>query len=358
MKAIAITPHVANSARVIDTPEPHMNNDQVMVRMVRGGICGTDAEINTGAFGDAPPGCDYLILGHENFGQVERVGSRTSRFKKGDYVVATVRRPCDCINCEAGESDMCMTEKFTERGVRREHGFLAEYYADYETFLVPIPAHLHEVAILIEPYSIVSKAIWQGWKIQERMVWQPRTALVTGAGTIGLLAALALRARGLKVVICGLAGADSLSAKLATEAGATYVCVNDTPLQEIPKLLGNRIDVLFEATGHGPTSLQALDLITTNGIALLVSVTIGTHKVTVDADALNMRMVLGNMLAVGLVNANRKYFEFGVRDFGNFQERFPGVLERMLTRRVPLNDFTTQLFERNGVKTTIEIHPR
>lgn len=357
MKAIAITPHVANSARVIDTPEPHMNNDQVMVRMVRGGICGTDAEINAGSFGDAPPGFDYLILGHENFGQIERVGSRASRFKKGDYVVATVRRPCDCINCEAGESDMCMTEKFTERGVRREHGFLAEYYADYEDFLVPIPAHLHEAAVLLEPYSIVSKSIWQGWKIQERMVWQPRTALVTGAGTIGLLATLALRARGLEVIVCALPDSDSLSAKLAEETGARYVCVQETPLEEIPKLLGNRVDVLFEATGHAPTAIKALDLITTNGIALLNSVTMDAHKVTVDADALNMRMVLGNKLAVGLVNANRKYFEFGVRDFGEYQQRFPGILERMLTRRVPLAEFTTKLFERSGVKTTIEIHP-
>lgn len=357
MKAIAITPHVANSARVIDAPEPQMTNDQVLVRMVRGGICGTDAEINTGAFGDAPPGCDYLILGHENFGQIERVGSRTSHFKKGDYVVATVRRPCDCLNCAAGESDMCMTENFTERGVRRAHGFLAEYYADSEEYLVAIPAHLREAAILLEPYSIVSKGIFQGWKIQERMLWQPRTAIVTGAGTIGLLATLALRAKGLEVVVCALPGADSFSAKLAQEAGATYVCVQDTPLEEIPKLLGHRVDVVFEATGHGPTALKALDLITTNGIALLVSVTIGTHKVTLDADVLNMRMVLGNMLAVGLVNANRKYFEFGVRDFGEYQQRFPGVLERMLTRRVPLTEFTTRLFERSGVKTTIEIHP-
>lgn len=358
MKAIAITPHVANSARVIDAPEPQPNNDQVLVRMVRGGICGTDAEINTGAFGDAPPGFDYLILGHENFGQIERVGSRASRFHKGDYVVATVRRPCDCLNCAAGESDMCMTEKFTERGVRREHGFLAEYYADDEDYLIPIPSHLRDVAVLLEPNSIVSKAMVQAWKIQERMVWKPRTALVTGAGTIGLLATLALRARGLEVVICALPGADSFSAELAQEAGATYVCVEDAPLHEIPKLLGNRVDVVFEATGHGPTALQALELITTNGIALLISVTIGSHKVVIDSDVLNMQMVLGNKLAVGLVNANRKYFEFGVRDFQDYQQRFPGILERMLTRRVPLTEFTTQVFERtNGVKTTIEIHP-
>lgn len=357
MKAIAITPHVADSARLIDAPEPVMTNDQVLVRMIRAGICGTDAEINSGAFGDAPPGFEYLILGHENFGQIERAGSRTSRFKQGDYVVATVRRPCPCINCAAGESDMCLQGDFTERGIRREHGFLAEYYADTEDFLVGVPAHLREVGILLEPYSIVAKALWQGWKIQERMVWQPRTALVTGAGTIGLLAALALRARGLEVVICARSKPGTLNSMLAQEMGATYVSLQDTPLDEIPALMGNRVDVIFEATGHGPTALKSFELVTTNGIILLNSVTSAVHPVTVDSDALNMRMVLGNMLAVGVVNANRKYFEMGVTAFEDFQNRFPGILERMLTQRVALTEFTPNVFKRSGVKTTIEIHP-
>ncbi len=357
MKAITITPRVPNSARVMDVPEPEMNNDQVLVRMVRGGICGTDAEMNSGAFGDAPPGFEYLILGHENFGQIERVGSRASRFKKGDYVVATVRRPCDCLNCAAGESDMCLKDQFTERGIRRQHGFLAEYYADDEDFLIAIPAPLCHVGILLEPYSIVSKAMWQAWKIQERMVWQPQTALVTGAGTIGLLAALALRARGLEVVVCARSKRGTLNSQLAEQMGATYISLQDTRLDEIPKLMHDRVDVIFEATGDGTTALKSLELITTNGIVLLNSVTSAAHRVNVNADMVNMRMVMGNILAVGVVNANRKYFEMGVRDFENFQKRFPGILERMLTKRVALNDFSTDLFTRSGVKTIIEIHP-
>ncbi len=358
MKAIAITPHVPDSARVIDVPEPEINNDQVLVRMVRAGICGTDAEINSGAFGDAPAGFEYLILGHENFGQIERIGSHASRFKKGAYVVATVRRPCECLNCAAGESDMCLTEKFTERGVRRAHGFLVEYYADDEDFLIEIPAQLRAVGILLEPYSIVSKAMFQAWNIQERMVWKPQTALVTGAGTIGLLAALALRARGLEVVICARSKVGTLNSMLARDLGATYISLQDTPLDEIPKLMHNRVDVIFEATGDGPTALKTLELVTTNGIVVLNSVTSAQHKINLDAGALNLRMVLGNMLAVGVVNANRKYFEMGVTAFGDFQERFPGMLERMLTQRVALNDFSVDVLkERRGVKTTIEIHP-
>lgn len=357
MKAIAITPYVPDSARLVDVPEPEMNDDQVLVRMIRGGICGTDAEINSGAFGDPPPGFDYLILGHENFGQVERVGKRTSRFKKGDYVVATVRRPCDCLNCTAGESDMCLKGEFTERGIRREHGFLAEYYADAEDFLIEIPPHLREVGILLEPYAIVAKAMWQGWKIQERMVWKPRTALVTGAGTIGLLAALALKARGLDVVICARSKPGTLNSMIAEQAGVTYVSLQDTPLEEIPKLMGNRVDVIFEATGYGPTALKTMELVTTNGVVLLNSVTSASHPIMVDPDALNIRMVLGNMLAVGVVNANRRYFEQGVAAFEDFQKRFPGILERMLTHRLALTDFSTDVFKRSGVKTTIEIHP-
>jgi threonine dehydrogenase-like Zn-dependent dehydrogenase len=205
--------------------------------------------------------------------------------------------------------------------------------------------------------------MWQAWKIQERMVWQPRTALVTGAGTIGLLAAMALRARGLQVTICARSKPGTLNSMLAREAGITYVSLQDTALDEIPKLFGthvpsNRVDVIFEATGHGPTALKTLELITTNGIVLLNSVTSAAHRITVDADAVNMRLVLGNMLAVGVVNANRKYFEIGVQAFEDFQERFPGILERMLIHRVALEDFSVDLLkERRGVKTTIEIHP-
>ncbi len=358
MKAIALTPRVADSARLMDVPEPEMNNDQVLVRMVRAGICGTDMEMNSGAFGDAPPGFEYLILGHENFGQIERVGSRVSHFKKGDYVVATVRRPCDCLNCAAGESDMCIKDAFTERGIRRQHGFLAEYYADTEDFLIVIPSHLREVGILLEPYSIVAKAMWQAWKIQERMVWKPQTALVTGAGTIGLLAALALRARGLEVVICARSKMGTLNSLLAQEMGSTYISLQDTALDEIPKLMGKRVDVIFEATGHGPTALKTLELVTANGIVLLNSVTSAEHHVTFNSDAINMRMVMGNILAVGVVNANRRYFEMGVSAFKDFQERFPGILERMLTQRVALKDFSVDVLkERRGVKTTIEIHP-
>jgi glucose 1-dehydrogenase len=358
MKAVVLTPRQPNSARLADVPPPEPKQDQVLVRMIRAGICGTDTELNAGAFGEAPPGYEYLILGHENFGQVEWVGSPGHDFQRGDYVVATVRRPCGCINCAAGESDMCLVDKFTERGIRRAHGFLAEYYAEHQDFLIRIPPHLREVAILLEPYSIIAKAVWQAWKIQERLVWKPQTALVTGAGTIGLLAALALRARGLEVVVCARSKPGTLNSQLAQAAGATYVSLQETPLEEIPKLLGERVDVIFEATGHGPAALKTLELVTANGIVLLNSVTSSSHPVTVDADKLNMRLMMGNMLVVGVVNANRKYFEKGVRDLGDFQERFPGVLERMLTLRVALNDFEVDLLtERRGVKTTIEIHP-
>ncbi len=358
MKAIVLAPRVVNSAHLEDVPEPALDSDQVLVRMIRAGVCGTDSEMNSGEYGEAPPDSEYLIMGHENFGQIERVNARTSRLQKGDYVVATIRRGCGCLNCSAGESDMCLTDGFTERGIRREHGFLAEYYADTEEYLVLIPPHLREVAVLIEPYSIIAKAMWQAWKIQERLVWQPRTALVTGAGTIGLLAALALRARDLNVVICARSKPGTLNSLLAQEMGATYLSLQETPLSEIPKLLGGRVDIVFEATGHGPTALQCFDLVTTNGILLLNSVTSNQHAVTVDADALNFHLVMNNIVTVGIVNANRNHFEMGVRDFGEYAARFPGLLERFISRRVALSDFSVDLLkQRSGVKTTIEIHP-
>ena len=355
MKAVVVTPLQKDSARLSDVPEPQPEQGQALVRIIRMGLCGTDAEINQGLYGFAPPGSDYLILGHENFGVVEDAGSST-RVKKGDYVVATVRRPDDCINCRAGESDMCLTGNYTERGIKMRHGYIANYYAESDQYLIHIPPELKDIAVLLEPYSIIAKGLWQAWKIQERMVWQPQTALVFGAGTVGLLAALALRAKGLDVVVAARSEPPTTNSQLADAAGAQYVSLKQTSEDDLPKALGGRVDIVFEATGFSPLAFKAMELITTNGVVIMSSVTGGGKSIQFPSDKVNQRMVLGNMLAFGTVNANRRYFEMGVQDFQTFEEKFPGLLPRFITKRVPLEEFDYHLLsEREGVKTTIEV---
>jgi threonine dehydrogenase-like Zn-dependent dehydrogenase len=355
MKAIAITPMAANSARLVDAPLPTLHEHGVLVRVIRCGICGTDTEINQGLYGQAPTGSDYLILGHENLGRVEQVGLNVRAVKPGDVVVATVRRPDDCLNCSHGESDMCLKGDYVERGIKQLHGFLAEYYLEVPEYLIHVPSELVDVAVLLEPLTIVEKGLWQAYKIQERLMWEPQTAVVFGAGTVGLLAALALRAKGLNVSIVARSPRGTLNSQIAEAAGVQYISSQQVPADDLPKKLG-RIDIIFEATGSSLVAMKTLEILGTNGISILSSVTGGGKRVDFPADVVNQRFVLGNMLAFGTVNANRRYFDMGVRSLAQFQNLWPGLLMRFITRRVQMKDFTVDVLnDRQGVKTTIEI---
>src|ERR1700730_14085610 len=118
MKAIAIVPGTAG-ARIVERPEPAVSApDDVKVRIVRVGICGTDREEISGGRAKAPDGQTELVIGHEMFGQVVDVGGSVTRVKIGDHAVFTVRRGCDeCAPCRTGRSDMCQTGKYRERGI-------------------------------------------------------------------------------------------------------------------------------------------------------------------------------------------------------------------------------------------------
>ena len=176
----------------------------VLVKVLRVGVDGTDKEINAAEYGAAPPGYDFLVTGHESFGRVEAVGPNVTELQPGDYVVATVRRPGSSIYDRIGTYDMTTDDMYFERGINLRHGYLTEYYVDDPEYIVKVPPGLREVAVLLEPTTVVEKGIAQAYEIQRRLrVWRPRRAAVMGAGTIGLLAALALRLRGLEVTVFG-----------------------------------------------------------------------------------------------------------------------------------------------------------
>src|SRR5919206_3198989 len=200
MKAIAVKPGVPNTVHLAELPAPKVsdvpNGRGVLVRVLRVGVDGTDKEINAAEYGQAPPGYDFLVTGHENFGQVEAVGPNVTEFRPGDYVVATVRRPGGSIYDVIGTYDMTTDEAYYERGVSRRHGYLTEFYVDDPEYIVKVPAGLRDIAVIAEPLSVAEKGIIQAFEIQRRLkVWQPRKAAVLGTGTIGLLATLILRLR-------------------------------------------------------------------------------------------------------------------------------------------------------------------
>src|SRR5215831_17549372 len=208
MRAIAVIPGTANSAHLAELPKPKLedipNGQGVLVKLLRCGVDGTDKEINAAEYGQAPQGYDFLIIGHESFGQVEAVGPNVTEVKPGDYVVATVRRPGSSIYDLIGTNDMTTDDTYFERGINLRHGYMSQYYVDDAEFIVKIPQGLKEVGVLLEPTTVVEKGIAQAYEIQRRLrIWKPKRAAVMGAGTIGLLATLALRLRGLQVTTFG-----------------------------------------------------------------------------------------------------------------------------------------------------------
>jgi threonine dehydrogenase-like Zn-dependent dehydrogenase len=338
MKAVAVYPGQPNSMHLREVAKPSVNEIPqgrgVLVKVLRVGVDGTDKEINAAEYGAAPPGYDFLITGHESFGRVEEVGPNVTELAVGDYVVATVRRPGSSIYDRIGTYDMTTDDMYYERGINLRHGYLSEYYVDDPEYIVKIPPGLKNVAVLLEPTTVVEKGIAQAFEIQRRLrVWRPRRAAVMGAGTIGLLATLALRLRGLEVTVFGRTAPPYLNSDLIEALGARYQSTVSTPIEEGARKFGP-FDLIFEATGASAVVFESMLALAKNGVLVLSSVTGGDHRIEIPADRINLEFVLGNKVMVGTVNANREYFEMGVTDMAHAESQYPGWLSRLLTHPV------------------------
>jgi glucose 1-dehydrogenase len=350
MKAISVFPGKPNSVHVADLPKPALdqvpNGRGVLVKVLRVGVDGTDKEINAAEYGAAPPGYDFLVIGHEGFGQVEAVGPNVTELKPGDYVVATVRRPGKSIYDLIGTNDMTTDDTYYERGINLRHGYLTEYYVDDVEFIVKVPKGLKHVGVLLEPTTVVEKGIHQGYEIQRRLkVWRPRKAAVMGAGTIGLLATLVLRLKGLDVTTFGRTPKPYLNSDLIEELGARYLSTKDIPITDAAKEYGP-FDLIFEGTGNSSVVFDSMQALGRNGVLVLASVTGGDKMIQIPADRINLEFVLGNKVMVGTVNANREYFEMGVGDMAQAEAGYPGWLSKLLTDPVKGLENYTELFQK------------
>ena len=364
MKAIAVLPGVPNSVHLTELPAPTVddvpNGRGVLVRVLRVGVDGTDKEINAAEYGQAPEGYNFLIIGHESFGQVEAVGPNVTELKPGDYVVATVRRPGHSIYDLIGMNDMTTDDIYFERGINLRHGYLCEHYVDDAEFIIKIPQALKEVGVLLEPMTVVQKGITQAFEIQRRLrVWKPKRAAVMGAGTIGLFATLVLRLRGIDVTTFALNQRPYRNADLVEAIGARYESTKDLSVLDGAKKYGP-FDIIFEATGFSPLAFDCMQALGKNGVLVLSSVTGGDRKVEVPADKINLGFVLGNKVMVGTVNANRDYFEMGVKDMALSEAEYTGWLKQLLTHPVKGLENYKQLFDnltnaRDAIKVFCEV---
>ena len=356
MKAIAVTPGKSNSARLVDIPKPELKPNEVMVKTIRVGIDGTDREINEAQYGLVPIRQDFLVLGHEALGKVVEIGTEIKDFnlQKGDIVVPLVRRPDDCPYCQKDIQDMCIKGDYTERGIKGYHGYLSEFFTEIPKYLVKIPKEIEDIAVLLEPLSIVEKGIRQAWSIQRRVPWEPKNAVVLGLGAIGILACLVLKTLNVRVHAYSMEQGSDPKVALIKETGVDYISAKDKDIFELPSIIGGNIDFILEATGNSSIALKAMSLIGLNGILCLTSVTGGQNKVTICADCLNLDLVLGNKVIFGSVNANKIDFEKGVEHLTFYNTHYPGLLNRLITNKFKVNEFKEALEEFRGLKAVIE----
>lgn len=338
MKAVAVTPGKPNSVHLQNVPKPSLadvpHDKGVLVKTLKVGVDATDREINDALYGNAPPGDDYLVIGHESFGIVEAVGSAVKRFKPGDYVTATVRRPGGSIYDQIGTYDMTSEETYYERGINLRHGFLTEAFVDHEDYIVRVPEGLKHLHVLMEPMSCAAKAVYQAYEAQRRMrVWRPEVAYVLGAGQIGLLTTLVLRLKGMQVYTLARGAAPNLKSEITKGFEAHYVSTKTTSMQELAKQTG-KPDLIVDATGNSQLAFDAMSVIGHNGVVVWTSITGGSRSIQVPSDNINIQWVLGNKLLVGSVNANREHFEMGIRDLALGEMMYPGIAQKILTSPV------------------------
>jgi threonine dehydrogenase-like Zn-dependent dehydrogenase len=347
MRALTVAPGQANSAKVEDLPEPPKSDGVVLVRALALGVCGTDREIVSGAYGWAPPGQKRLVIGHESLGKVQEAPA-DSGFKPGDLVAGIVRRPdpvpCPC--CAVGEWDMCRNGRYTERGIKERNGYGSDFFRIEPDFLVKLDPALGSNGVLVEPTSVVAKA----WDHTDRIggrsrAWAPKRLLVTGAGPIGLLAALIGAQRGLEIHV--LDHRDSLEKRrIVEDIGGTF------HLESLAELGDLKPDILMECTGAPTVVRDAFGLTAPGGVVCLVGVSAPGHDVDLDLGKINRTMVLDNDTVFGSVNANRKHYQDAVEVLQRADKQW---LAKLITRRVPVEQWTQSIEEQpDDIKVVVD----
>ncbi|WP_218190948.1 glucose 1-dehydrogenase [Enhydrobacter aerosaccus] len=348
MKAITVLPGTPASVQLDDRPEPRGTDDALLVQAIALGVCGTDREIISGAYGWAPPGKERLVLGHESLGRVIET-PQNSGFDKGDIVVGIVRRPdpVPCPSCAVGEWDMCRNGLYTERGIKAVDGYGAERFPLEPQYAIKVDASLGSLAVLLEPASILAKA----WDHIDRIgartrSWSPRTVLVTGAGPVGLLGAVMAQQRGLEIHVMDLADSGP-KPDLVRDLGGHYHA------RMLPEDF--RADIVIECTGALPVLADVMHRVGSDGVVCLTGVSGSGHRLPFDFGAFNRHMVLSNNVTFGSVNANRAHYQAAAEALAKADRAW---LSRLITRRVPL-DRWQEAFQRQpgDIKVVLQFEP-
>jgi threonine dehydrogenase-like Zn-dependent dehydrogenase len=368
MRAIAAFP-LKKRVEIVDHPEPRLETETgAKIRILDVGVCEADREIvrfDPDARGTPPAGQPYLVIGTQSLGQVVEVGRAVRRVKPGDFVVTRGRRPCElmsCPACPAGRPDLCVTGEYTQRGLRGHHGFMTDLVVDEERYLHVVPKHLANVGVLAAPLSLAEKAFVELVNVKERLLWvrggqsaihatRRGRAIVLGAGPVGLLGAMALSLRGFETWVYSREAEDGEKADWVRSIGAHYASTEQARPSELSRRIGN-VDLIYETSGAPGFALDALDVLGQNGVYVFTGVTTRLTPLYWDANLVLRNIATKNQLICGTVDGGPDAFDRAVRDLGEFQERWPHALRKLLTR-FPPSAFSSAVSSPLGVKGVV-----
>ena len=337
----------AKQVELAEVPDPTLDDGQVLVQAVRTGVCGTDREMILRRQVDLPPGQDYLILGHEGLGRVIEASPKQDQLKVGNLVVPIVRRGCGrCNACDTGNVDYCYTGAYTERGIHKQDGFFSTYYADYPRYLVKVPDELEDIAVLAEPMSVTVKAADIASSLLRRVKFggyysqkgQRERALVAGHGPIGVLGVMLVIELGFEPYVLGRRKKGDFQRNLLEQLGVTYLdSTNDEPEKLVAETGG--FILILEATGLSEVTFQLAGYLGRNGTMVLTGVPRGPKTFQIDGNTFMANIVRTNQAVVGSVNACAGCFEKALTFLAKFKEKYPDVMEKIITSRFPPQRF-------------------
>jgi threonine dehydrogenase-like Zn-dependent dehydrogenase len=350
---------------VADVPQPRLTSpEDVLIRVLCVGLDGTDREIIVDNFAKFPDGKTEMVIGHELLGIVAEAGAK-SGLSPGDLITALVRRPCGeeaCVNCRNGRQDFCQTGNYVERGIKGADGFISEYVVENAKYLVKVPSDCLAYGVLVEPQSIVEKVWNQTLNIQQRMIWQPRTALILGSGPLGILAALTCRVLGFDTYVWSKSDSESLNAAIIREIGGHYRQAGVSTegpffsgLTEYAKQLEKGFDMIWECSGHAPLGYEAIPLLNNNGILALLGVTPGNGRLDLPSDRTYREMVIKNKCVIGSVNASHHDFVTAIDRLRDIEKQYPGLLGMLQTNRLSIEEVPDIDFSNNKIKAVVDL---
>lgn len=315
---------------------------EALLQMVSVGICGTDQDIIENSLADPPKGQDRMILGHEGFAKVIETGKKVSSLRKGDFVAIIPRHGCNiCSPCQKGRSDYCETGLYTASGQHKRHGFNSEKYVEEEKYLVKAPKSIASVGALIEPFSVVEKAMEQIIHIQKRnpaFSLKDKKAMVFGMGSVGIAAIAILRAQNIKTYVLGRREENDPKVRLVKRFGVKYMNIRNKTVSDIEKETG-KLDIIIEATGATQLVVDLIEILSRNGVYIFLGIPKGAEELCFNIKGMVNRIVRQNLVIAGSVNSQRIHFEMAIKDIAAVQKKYKNILDEVITHRFPVEKY-------------------